>query len=397
MKNIYNLFLIIIFHTILPILSIFFKRIKFWIFIQRKKTALKIQTITKKRIWFHCASVGEYEMIKPIIKHYEVEKNDIIISFFSALAYSHIKNNSNYNCFLFPLDTSYNINETIKKINPKKVIIAKNEIWPNFIISCYKNSIPTYLIATKIKDSRLNNLFYGKLYCSLLSKINGIFVVDENSKKALREKNINSMISGDPRVDQVLYEKKINRKNKIIENFNTNKKIILAGSTDTKDYFLFNKLMNSDKKKWIIIPHNISKKDLKYITNKITAKWSLYSEPKDLENSKILIIDKVGILKDIYKYADVVYIGGGFSSGIHNCLEPAVYHKPIIIGPKYKKFPETLFFVKNKICFSVKSSIEFEKNINKMFNMEELKSKSDDFFKKHSGATKTIIKFLSKS
>ena len=212
MKNIYNLFLIIIFHTILPIISIFFKRIKFWIFIQRKKTALKIQTITKKRIWFHCASVGEYEMIKPIIKYYEVEKNEIIISFFSALAYSHIKNNSNYNCFLFPLDTSYNINETIKKINPKKVIIAKNEIWPNFIISCYKNSIPTYLIATKIKDSRLNNLFYGKLYCSLLSKITGIFVVDENSKKALREKNINSMISGDPRVDQVLYEKKINRK-----------------------------------------------------------------------------------------------------------------------------------------------------------------------------------------
>ena len=101
-------------------------------------------------------------------------------------------------------------------------------------------------------------------------------------------------------MDQVLYEKKINRKNKIIENFITNKKIILAGSTDTKDYFLFNKLMNSDKKKWIIIPHNISKKDLKYITNKITAKWSLYSEPKDLENSKILIIDKVGILKDIY-------------------------------------------------------------------------------------------------
>tara|TARA_Y100001978_G_C23700793_1_gene440762 strand:+ start:3575 stop:4768 length:1194 start_codon:yes stop_codon:yes gene_type:complete len=397
MKNIYNLFLIIIFHTILPILSIFFKRIKFWIFIQRKKTALKIQTITKKRIWFHCASVGEYEMIKPIIKYYEVEKNEIIISFFSALAYSHIKNNSNYNCFLFPLDTSYNINETIKKINPKKVIIAKNEIWPNFIISCYKNSIPTYLIATKIKDSRLHNFFYGKFYCSLLNKITGIFVVDENSKIALREKNINSMISGDPRVDQVLYEKKINRKNKIIENFITNKKIILAGSTDTKDYFLFNKLMNSDKKKWIIIPHNISKKDLKYITNKITAKWSLYSEPKDLENSKILIIDKVGILKDIYKYADVVYIGGGFSNGIHNCLEPAVYHKPIIIGPKYKKFPEALFFVKNKICFSVKSSIEFEKNINKMFNMEELKSKSVNFFKKHSGATKTIIKFLSKN
>ena len=397
MKNIYNLFLIIIFHTILPILSIFFKRIKFWIFIQRKKTALKIQTITKKRIWFHCASVGEYEMIKPIIKYYEVEKNEIIISFFSALAYSHIKNNSNYNCFLFPLDTSHNINETIKKINPKKVIIAKNEIWPNFIISCYKNSIPTYLIATKIKDSRLHNFFYGKFYCSLLNKITGIFVVDENSKIALREKNINSMISGDPRVDQVLYEKKINRKNKIIENFITKKKIILAGSTDTKDYFLFNKLMNSDKKKWIIIPHNISKKDLKYITNKITAKWSLYSEPKDLENSKILIIDKVGILKDIYKYADVVYIGGGFSNGIHNCLEPAVYHKPIIIGPKYKKFPEALFFVKNKICFSVKSCIEFEKHINKMFNKEELKSKSVDFFKKHSGATKTIIKFLSKS
>tara|TARA_B100000575_G_scaffold226828_1_gene187466 strand:+ start:790 stop:1983 length:1194 start_codon:yes stop_codon:yes gene_type:complete len=397
MKNIYNLLLVIIFHTILPILSIFFKRIKFWLFVQRKKTALKIKIITKRRIWFHCASLGEYEMIKPIIKYYEVEKKEIIISFFSALAYDHIKNNTKYNCFLFPLDSSWNIDKTIKKINPKKVIIAKNEIWPNLVISCFENSIPTYLIATKIKDSRLNNLFYGKLYCSLLSKITGIFVIDENSKKALRKKNINSIISGDPRVDQVLNEKKNNKNNKIIEKFISDKKIILAGSTDSKDYFLFNKLMNSDEKKWIIIPHNNSKKQLKYIINKITAKWSLYSEPKDLKNSKILIIDKVGILKHIYKYANVVYVGGGFSSGIHNCLEPAVYHKPIIIGPKYKKFPEALFFVKNKICFSVKSSIEFKKIINKIFNMEELKSKSVDFFKKHSGATKTIIKFLSKS
>ena len=119
MKNIYNLFLIIIFHVFLPILSIFFKKIKFWLFIQRKKTALKIQIITKKRIWFHCASVGEYEMIKPIIKNNEVKKNEIIISFFSASIRSH-KKCSNYNC-LFPLETSYNINKTIKKINPKRL------------------------------------------------------------------------------------------------------------------------------------------------------------------------------------------------------------------------------------------------------------------------------------
>ena len=397
MRSIYNLFLIIIFHSILPTLSSFSKGIKFWLFIQRKNTVLKVQTISKKRIWFHCASVGEFEMIKPIIKYFETEKNEVIISFFSATAYDHIKNNSKYNCFLFPLDISKNIEKTIKKINPKKVIIAKNDIWPNLIICCFKNSIPTYLIASKIKGSRLNNLFYGKLYCSLLRKITGIFVVDENSQKALREKKINSIISGDPRVDQVLDEEKIDKNNKIIEKFITNKKIILAGSTDTKDYFLFSQLMNSDKNKWIVVPHNNSKKDIEYIINKITTKWCLYSDPRDLKNSKILVIDKVGILKHIYKYADIVYVGGGFSNGIHNCLEPAVYHKPIIIGPKYKKFPEALFFVNNKICFSVKLIEEFEKNINKTFDKEELKSKSKEFFKKHSGATKTIIRFLSRS
>ena len=397
MKSIYNLFLIIIFYSILPILSSFSDGIKFWLFIQRKNTVLKVQTISKKRIWFHCASVGEFEMIKPIIKYFETEKNEVIISFFSATAYDHIKNNSKYNCFLFPLDVSKNIEKTIKKINPKKVIIAKSEIWPNLIISCFKNSIPTYLIASKIKESRLNNLFYGKLYCSLLRKITGIFVVDENSQKALREKKINSIISGDPRVDQILYEEKIGKNNKIIEKFITNKKIILAGSTDAKDYFLFSQLMNSDKNKWIIVPHNNSKKNIEYIINKITAKCCLYSDPRDLKNSKILVIDKVGILKHIYKYADIVYVGGGFSNGIHNCLEPAVYHKPIIIGPKYKKFPEALFFVNNEICFSVKLIEEFEKNINKTFNKENLKSRSIEFFKKHSGATKTIIRFLSRS
>tara|TARA_B100001250_G_C19713350_1_gene750215 strand:- start:56 stop:1252 length:1197 start_codon:yes stop_codon:yes gene_type:complete len=391
---IYNFFIITFYKIIAPCYSVFSTRLKTWLIEQKKIKDFTKNLNNKKKIWFHCASAGEYEQIKPIITYFEKNHTDLIITFFSPDAYNHLKDKIKHPCSLIPFDTKKRINDFIEKINPEKILIAKNEIWPNLINTSYKKSIPIYLIGSKIKSKKVNNIFYGKYYCYLLKKITRIFVQDLESKKILENKKIDSILSGDPRIDQVLLDQlKIQEENQLIKSFIGQRKVILAGSTDFKDYNLFKNSMNSDQNKWIIIPHTNSKKDINQVVKLINRKWSLYSNPNDLKNSKIIIIDKHGILKYIYKYANIVYIGGGFTKGVHNCLEPAIFGKPILFGPKYKNFPEANYFINNEIAFCVKNKKEFEHLIlNKTFNHADTKMKTTLFFEKHQGASKKIIK-----
>ena len=393
----YNSSLIIFYKIIAPILSIFSKKIRIWLIEQRKIPNFIESINNDKKIWVHCSSVGEYEQKKPIIKYFEENHKKMIITFFSPDAYKYLKGKIPHPCSLFPLDTEKNITNFIKRTNTEKIFIAKNEIWPNLINICYQKTIPIYLIGSKIKSSTINNIFYGKYYCDLLKKIDLIFVQDEESQKILKNKKIDSILSGDPRVDQVLIDQEEPKKeNLLIKNFINGEKVILAGSTESEDYHLFEDLMNSGEERWIIVPHKNSKKEINNLVKRIKKKWSLYSNPNDLKKSKILIIDKIGILKYIYKYSNIVYVGGGFSKGIHNCLEPAIFGKPILLGPKYKNFPEANYFINNKIAFCVKNQKEFKNFIlNQAFNYEDLKMKTRLFFKKHQGASQRIIQEIS--
>ncbi len=396
MLVIYNIFLITFYKIIAPITSLFSKKIRTWLIEQKKIESFTKKINNDKKIWLHCSSVGEYEQIKTIIKYFEKNKKKLIITFFSPEAYRYLKKKINHPCSLFPLDTRKKIKHFIEQTNTREIFIAKNDIWPNLINISLEKSIPVYLIGSKIKSSKINNPFYGRYYCSLLKKMKLIFVQDKDSKKLLDNKNIYSIVSGDPRVDQILLDLKKEKENELIEKFINQKEVVVAGSTDLKDYTILKNLMNSDKRKWIIVPHENSKKEIKNITKNINKKWCLYSNPHNLNNSKILIIDKIGILKYIYKYASIVYIGGGFSKGIHNCLEPAIFGKPILFGPKYKNFPEANYFINNKIAFCIKNQKEFNDFIiKKKINYTELKMKTASFFEKHQGASKRIIKEIS--
>ena len=182
----------------------------------------------------------------------------------------------------------------------------------------------------------------------------------------------------------------------LIEKFIDNEKVFIAGSTDLNDLkILINSINNNYNYKWIIVPHENSKKEIKEISKKININWCLYSKPKNLTKAKILIIDKVGILKYIYKYANIVYVGGGFSKGIHNCLEPAVFGKPLIFGSNYFNFPEAIYFIKSKVAFSVKDKTEFEKLLsNKKIDFERVRQNSNKFFKIHKGASEKITSVI---
>ena len=394
---IYDTFLTIFYKLFAPLLSFFSKDIKVWLNEQRKIKNFTEKINSKKKIWFHCSSVGEYEQIKSIINYFKKNNHELIITFFSPGAYKYLKGKLEIPCLLFPLDTKKNINQFIEQTSVKAILIAKNEIWPNLINSGFKKNIPIFIIAAKIKKSKIKNIIFGSLYCSLLKKINIIFVQDEHSKKILNTKNIPSIVSGDPRVDQVILDREKKVDNKLIKKFISKKEIVLAGSTEKSDYSIIKNLMNYDEKKWIIVPHKNSKEEINEILNIVNQKWCLYSNPQNLDNSKIMIIDKIGILKFIYKYANVVYIGGGFSKGIHNCLEPAIFGKKILFGPKYKSFPEANHFINEKIAFCVKNQKEFEDLMsNKKNKPEEIKLKTKLFFKYHQGASKKIITELKK-
>jgi len=394
---IYDTFLAIFYKLFAPLMSFFSKDIKVWLNEQRKIKNFTKKINGKKKIWFHCSSVGEYEQVKTIINYFKNNNCELIITFFSPGAYKYLKGKVNIPCFLFPLDTKKNINHFIKQTNTKAILIAKNEIWPNLINISFKKNIPIFIIATKIKKSKIENIIFGSFYCNLLKKVNMIFVQDEKSQKILNGKKIPSIVSGDPRVDQIILDHKEKIDNNLIQKFISKKEIVIAGSTEKSDYSIIKNLINSDKKKWIIVPHKNSKEEINEILNIVNQKWCLYSNPQNLDNSKIMIIDEIGILKYIYKYANVVYIGGGFSKGIHNCLEPAIFGKKILFGPKYKSFPEANYFINKKIAFCIKNQKEFENLMsNKKIKDEDIKSKTKLFFKYHQGASKKIITEIKK-
>lgn len=394
MNFLYNTSINIIYKAI-PFLSIFSRKIYDWKKAQKKSdyilTNLKINTHTS--IWFHCSSLGEYEQIKPLISHCQKNINKhIYITFFSNSGFNNLQtNHPRTTILMYPPDVKNVINNFIQTINPEKIFIAKNEIWPNMIELLYRKSVPIYLISSKFKATRINNLFYGNYYRKLLKKITKIFVQDLETKKILFKKNIDCIVSGDLRINQVIANQNKIQKYDIIKKFKGNQKLIVVGSSHYDDYKIILNTINQSNYKWIIVPHENTKNEIDYLKNKIKKKYNLWSKIENIENKDVLIIDKIGLLKYLYFYADIVYIGGGFNKGIHNSLEAAVFNKPLIFGPKYDNFIEAESFIKHKIAFAINNKYEFEEILEKSLDLNDIKNKTQDFFKKNTVNIKKII------
>ena len=185
--------------------------------------------------------------------------------------------------------------------------------------------------------------------------------------------------------------RKKKQKNKVIKKFKGSNKLIVVGSGHYEDYKIIINTINHSNYKWIIAPHENDEKEMKYIKNKITKKSIKWSNLKDVENIDVLIIDKIGLLKHLYFYADIVYIGGGFTKGIHNSLEAAVFGKPLIFGPKYSEFQEAEYFVKHKIAFPINTENAFKSALKSNINISDLQKKTLKFFNQNKGNLQKII------
>ena len=351
------------------------------LFFEGRKNSFKILreeiNPTDKNIWFHVASLGEFEIAKPLIESLKSKIGDlkIIVTFFSP---SGLENSKDYkfadSMVYLPIDLSVNAKKFIKIVNPKVAVFIKNDIWSNYIYYLKQNNSIIYSISSKFNESQFYFKFYGIWFLEKLRNINYFYVQDFDSKNILENYSLkNISISGDSRFSSVIKTLEENKSIKNIEKFIDKKKCLIAGSVWEKDINLINKVVLENNIKSIIAPHDISSNFIKKLENLYgnnAVKFSCLNSKDDF-NKKILIIDSIGSLKYIYKYGYVSYIGGGMSNnGLHNILEPAVFSCPVIIGKNYKGFSEAEDLIELGGVYSVKNSNEFSKVFSELDNTE---------------------------
>jgi 3-deoxy-D-manno-octulosonic-acid transferase len=406
---IYNISINIIILVLQP-LRIFSKKLN--VFFKDRASSLKsIEEKIKpndKTIWFHVASLGEFEQIKPIIKELKIEnpKLKILISFFSPSGFKASLNYSLAERVYLPIDTKKNAKNFIKKINPNVAVFVKNDIWTNYLIELKKKEIPIYSISSKFHKSQFYFKIYGKWFLNKLKQIDYFFVQDNSSRELLNLNQINNVsVTGDTRIDRVKEIASKDKKFDSIERFINNDLCFIAGSSWEADNAIFLKsIVERNNLKTIIAPHNIVESEIKILEKQTQSLSVRYSKiDQDLDSSKkILIIDSVGSLKHLYKYTDIAYIGGGMgNSGLHNILEAAVFGIPIIIGRNYNGFYEAKELVKLGGVKSVDSEAEFNRVFNNLLSnktsREEMGKVNKDYIYSNSGGSEKIIKALKES
>ncbi|WP_196895894.1 3-deoxy-D-manno-octulosonic acid transferase [Aureivirga marina] len=359
-------------------------------------------------IWFHCASLGEFEQGRPLMEKIKEKypKYKILLTFFSPSGYEVRKNyeKADFICYL-PLDTKKNVKKFLSIIKPKAAIFVKYEFWPNYLQELKKRNIDTVLVSGIFRENQVFFKSHGTWMRKALESFSYFFVQDENSEKLLQSINFQNVVKcGDTRFDRVFEITQQDNTLKFIEEFKEDKYTIVAGSTwiDDEEHLIryINEKMHSDQK-MIIAPHNMDKNAIRKLKDSLEKKTVLFSEKegKSLKEFQVFIIDTIGILTKIYSYADVAYIGGGFTkSGVHNTLEAATYGLPIVIGPNFKKFNEVKELVNRKACLVYSNQEELDNYLEKLYSDTEFLNKTGDaaiqYVRENLGATKTILNYL---
>nr|WP_281502552.1 glycosyltransferase N-terminal domain-containing protein [Arenibacter sp. F20364] len=392
----------------MELVALFHPKIKLFVNGRKKVIPYLLQNISQddQIIWVHTASLGEFEQGLPIIellkKNYPA--NRILVSFFSPSGYEVKKNTAAADMVTYlPMDTPKNAKKFIDIVNPKLVIFVKYEIWPNYLKTLSQRGIPTVLISALFKENQIYFKSYGGFMIKALRNFSHIFVQDSRSIELLNTINIkNTDISGDTRFDRVIEILERDNNLAFMAEFKNGERTLVAGSTWPEDEEVLVPYINAGRStlKFVLAPHNIKPEHINKLKSSINKKTILYSEleNKDLSKYEVLIIDTIGILTKIYSYADISYVGGGFATGLHNTLEPAVYGIPVIIGPNFKGFKEAEDLVDKGGVLVVKSRQEFNTLANQLLgDMEYLKKTGDinsTYVSENKGASIQIMAYV---
>jgi 3-deoxy-D-manno-octulosonic-acid transferase len=405
MNQIYNLIVITV-AQLLKIIALFSPKMK--LFVDGRKTVFEtladnIQT-SDKTIWFHAASLGEYEQGLPVIEKVKQQypNHKIIITFFSPSGYEVRKNNTVADVTVYlPLDTISNAKQFLKVVHPEMVFFIKYEFWPNYLNELKNQNIKTYLISGIFREKQAFFKWYGGFYRNALKTFDYFFVQNDSSKTLLQSIGFNNVkVSGDTRFDRVVTILEKDNTLDFIAAFKNNQPTIVIGSSWPKDEeLLINYINNSaESVKFIIAPHNIKAEQIKNIKSQITKSSVLFSEKDtvDVSNYSVFVIDTIGILTKIYSYADIAYVGGGFGNpGVHNILEPATFGIPVVIGPNYSHFSEATALVNLEGCLTIQNQTQLNEAFDLLLQNEDERLEKghicSTFVQMNKGATGHII------
>lgn len=362
---------------------------------------------SKPIMWMHCASLGEFEQGRPILEAYKKAEpsHRILLTFFSPSGYEVRKNYEQADeVFYLPLDTKTNAKRFLKIVQPQLAIFVKYEFWYHFLTQLKVHDIPIVLVSAVFHPKQIFFKWYGGLHRKMLDCFQHIFVQDEASKRLLENslKLKEITVAGDSRVDRVIQIADKNKPLPIIEAFANTKNILIAGSTWPADENILCNFINNSESDWklIIAPHEIGAAHLKSIEAKLKQASVRYSEADqvDLAKLKVLLIDNIGLLSSLYRYARIAYVGGGFGKGIHNILEPAAFGIPVVFGPAHQQFTEANILKSEGGGFAIEDRTEFIQGIKFLSqedNYKKASAASQQFMIKHKGATDFILKYLS--
>jgi 3-deoxy-D-manno-octulosonic-acid transferase len=299
-------------------------------------------------VWFHCASLGEFEQGRPVMDRFRKENPGIkiILTFFSPSGFEIRKNYEGADhVFYMPVDTPQNAERFVKTVRPRFAVFVKYEYWFNHMRALYEKKIPIIYVSAIFRKKQMFFRWWGSWYRKQLTNAGYFFVQDPASEHLLNSVGINHVrVSGDTRFDRVYAIRENPQRFDKVEKFVKDSVVLVAGSTWPADEKLLTSLINKNLKniKFIVAPHEINQDSIDSFISRLNLKAMKYSAYDDrrIEETQVLIIDRIGMLSNLYQYASVAYIGGGFGAGIHNILEAATWGMPVIFGPNYQKFAE---------------------------------------------------------
>jgi 3-deoxy-D-manno-octulosonic-acid transferase len=397
-----------VFETVLPISTLFSGKMKQ--FVNGRKSVFQTLesqlTSADKTIWFHCASLGEYEQGLPVMEALKNKypNHKLVVTFFSPSGYENKKNSSIGDVTVYlPLDTKGNVSKFLNLVKPEIAIFVKYEFWPNYLLELNKRNIPCFLISALFRKKQVFFKSHGFWMRKVLKTFNHIFVQDEKSKQLLESISINQVtVSGDTRYDRVSKQIEVDNTIDCIENFKGDKICVVAGSTWPEDEaVLIDYINNAENIKFVIAPHNLKTAEIGNFVKQLEKKVIRFSgmEGKNLNEFDVFVLDTIGLLKKAYSYADVAYVGGGMgSTGLHNILEAATFGVPIVIGKNFGNFPEAKALQSRAGLFSVSDATELKEIFDKLIQDKKFREKTGmingHYVQNQTGATNSILNFL---
>ena len=409
----YNTFLFL-FRNLLPLVAFFSPKARLLHEGQRQlfpklRAALQGQGAAR-RAWVHCASLGEYEQARPVLEQLRQRYPHlrIVLTFFSPSGYEVQKNSPLADVVSYlPLDSHRHAEDFLELVQPELVFFVKYEFWYHHLSALARRQIPCYLFSAIFRPSQIFFKPYGGFYRKLLGTFKHIFVQNEASYKLLQEIQIqNVSVAHDTRFDRVWAMSQAPESSPLAAAFTQGHFVWVIGSCWDEDLQVLVPFINQLKVscRIIIAPHNIVEANIETLGKNLQKPSIRFSQatPEALQQSDILIIDNVGMLSQLYQYADICYVGGAFRTGLHNILEAVCFGAPVIFGPhKYHKYQEALDLLAEEVAFRIHNVAELQAIFDRLYRQESVRKKmgqkARNYIQARKGGAEKILAFLEKT